>query len=146
MINIIFCCSYEGYCEKSKNDVNVNIHHAKTIFGCLAKMKIDSRQIGKYQVVEFIVCHTHVTSSPNKSHLHRSHRKLTPTQSAEIDLADSYGIAPKASCDMMARGVGGRENLGFIPWDRRNYLRTRRTTQMRREILVVFLNIFNVCN
>ena len=41
MINRIFCCSCEGYCEKSKNDVNVNIHRAKTRFGCLAKMKID---------------------------------------------------------------------------------------------------------
>ncbi|KAK0581622.1 hypothetical protein LWI29_016007 [Acer saccharum] len=114
-----------GYREKNKKDINVKIHRAETRFGCLAKMKIDCRKIGKYQVVEFIAHHTHVTSSPNKSHLHRSYRKLTPTQSAEIDLANSCGIAPKASCDMMARGVGGRENLGFIPRDCRNYLRTR---------------------
>ncbi|TXG73183.1 hypothetical protein EZV62_001762 [Acer yangbiense] len=132
MINRIFCCSCEGYREKNKKDINVKIHRAETRFGCLAKMKIDCRQIGNYQVVKFIAHHTHVTSSPNKSHLHRSHRKLTPTQSAEIDLADSCGIAPKASCDMMARGVGGRENLGFIPRDCRNYLRTRGTTQMRQ--------------
>ncbi|KAK3198849.1 hypothetical protein Dsin_022264 [Dipteronia sinensis] len=105
MINRIFSCSYEGYPEKNKKDVNVNIHRAETRFGCLAKMEIDCRQIGKYQ--------------------------LTPTQSAEKDLADSCGIAPEASCDMMARGVGGCENLGFIPRDCRNYLRTIRTTQMR---------------
>ncbi|KAK0574482.1 hypothetical protein LWI29_024321 [Acer saccharum] len=87
MINRIFCCSCEGYREKNKKDINLKIHHAETRFSCLAKMKIDCRQIGKYQAVEFIAHHTHVTSSPNKSHLHRSHRKLTPTQSAEIDLA-----------------------------------------------------------
>ena len=31
----------------------------------------------------------------------------------------------------MAKRLGGRENLGFIPQDYRNYSRTKRTSQMR---------------
>ncbi|XP_019433945.1 PREDICTED: protein FAR1-RELATED SEQUENCE 5-like [Lupinus angustifolius] len=50
---------------------------------------------------------------------------------AEVDLAESCGITPKASCELMARRAGGRENLGFIPDDYSNYLRSKRTIQMR---------------
>ncbi|KAK1552896.1 hypothetical protein Q3G72_025285 [Acer saccharum] len=35
-----------GYREKNKKDINVKIHRAETRFSCLAKMKIDCRQIG----------------------------------------------------------------------------------------------------
>nr|KYP66793.1 Protein FAR1-RELATED SEQUENCE 5 [Cajanus cajan] len=49
----------------------------------------------------------------------------------EVHLADDSGITPKASCELMARRAGGRENLGFIPEDYRNYLRSKRTMQMK---------------
>ncbi|XP_062075158.1 protein FAR1-RELATED SEQUENCE 5-like [Humulus lupulus] len=128
--NRVFCCSCEGYREKDKRDVTVKSHRAETRFGCLARMKI-YHQNGKYHVVEFIIDHAHMTSSPSKSHLHRSQRKLTLSQASEIDLADISGIPPKASYDLMARRVGGRENLGYTIDDCRNYLQTKRTIQMR---------------
>lgn len=101
-------------------------------FGCLVKMKVDSPQTGKYCVVEFVAEHTHVTTSPMKSHLHRSQRRrVTLAQATEIDLAESSGIAPKASLELMAKRAGGRENVGFDRVDCNNYLRTKRTIQMR---------------
>ncbi|XP_062086206.1 protein FAR1-RELATED SEQUENCE 5-like [Humulus lupulus] len=93
--NRVFCCSCEGYREKDKRDVMVKSHRAETRFGCLARMKI-YRQNGKYRVVEFIIEHAHMTSSPSKSHLHRSQRKLTLAQTSEIDLANISGITPNA--------------------------------------------------
>uniref|UniRef100_A0A803QFQ4 Protein FAR1-RELATED SEQUENCE n=1 Tax=Cannabis sativa TaxID=3483 RepID=A0A803QFQ4_CANSA len=102
-----FCCSCEGTRGNDKRNVNVKRHRAETRFGCLAKMKINCRQIGKYQVVEFIAEHNHVTSSPIKSHLHRSQRRLSATQVVEIELAESSGITPKASVELMARRAGG---------------------------------------
>ena len=42
---------------------------------------------------------------------------LNPTQAVEAELADSSGIAPRASVGLMARRVGGLHNLGFIPKD-----------------------------
>ncbi|XP_062117825.1 protein FAR1-RELATED SEQUENCE 5-like [Humulus lupulus] len=128
--NRVLCCSCEGYREKDKRDVTVKSHRAETRFGCLARMKIYC-QNGKYRVVEFIIEHAHMTSSPSKIHLHRSQRKLTLAQTSEIDLADISGIPPKASYDLMTRRVGGHENLGYTIDDCRNYLQTKRTIQMR---------------
>nr|XP_048336920.1 protein FAR1-RELATED SEQUENCE 5-like [Ziziphus jujuba var. spinosa] len=86
---------------------------------------------GKYRITDFIAQHTHVISTPSKSHLHRSQRKLTFVQAAEIDIADSSGIAPKSSLELMAKRVGGYENLGFICDDYKNYLKTKRTIQIK---------------
>lgn len=77
------------------------------------KIEINSRQTSKYQVLEFIAEHTHMTSNPSKSYLHRSQRRLTPAQAAKIDLADISRITPKASYELMARRADGRENLGY---------------------------------
>ncbi|XP_060959219.1 protein FAR1-RELATED SEQUENCE 5-like [Cannabis sativa] len=129
--NRTFCCSCEGFREKDKQNDNVKCHRATTRFGCLARMKIKLHQFGKYQVIEFNAEHTHVTSSPNMSHLHRSQRRITPAQASEIEMAENSGIAPKASMELMIRRAGGHENLGFILDDCRNYIRTKRTIQMR---------------
>ncbi|XP_062100330.1 protein FAR1-RELATED SEQUENCE 5-like [Humulus lupulus] len=131
MINRTICCSCERYRQKDKRDVIVRAHRAKTRFGCLALMKVDCRQNDKYHVVEFNPEHTHVTSTPTKSHLHRSQRRLTPALAAEIDLADSSGIAPKESWELMTKSAKGRESLGITHVDYKNYLRTKRTIQMR---------------
>ena len=42
-------------------------------------------------------------------------------------MASDVGIPPKASHALMAKQVGGRDNLGFIPEDYKNYLRSKRT-------------------
>ncbi|CAL0303405.1 unnamed protein product [Lupinus luteus] len=97
----------------------------------MARIKVDCRLTGKFCIFQFIAEHKHETSTPRKTHLHRSHRKITPSLASEIYLAESSGIAPKASCELMARRVGGRENLGFIHDDYKNYLRSKRTIQMR---------------
>ncbi|XP_048323604.1 protein FAR1-RELATED SEQUENCE 5-like [Ziziphus jujuba] len=123
------CC--EGFREKDKRNINVKSHRAETRFGWLARMKINLNQTGKYHITDFIAQHTHVTSTPSKSHLHRSQRKLTFVQAAEIDIDNSSGIAPKASLELMAKRVGGYENLGFIHDDYKNYVKTKRTIQMK---------------
>lgn len=46
-------------------------------------------------------------------------------------MTHSFGIAPKASIDLLSRQAGGRENVGFIRDDYNNYLRTKRTIQMK---------------
>ena len=69
--------------------------------------------------------HTHVLASPHKHIFLRSQRSINPAQAIEAELADSFGIAPRASVGLMARRVGGLDNLGFIPEDYNNYLHTR---------------------
>ncbi|KAJ1386754.1 FAR1 DNA-binding domain [Sesbania bispinosa] len=117
MIDRVFCCSCEGYRGKDKREANTKNPRAQTRFGCLAKMKVNSRSTGKYRVTAFAAEHTHETTTPSKSHLLRSQRKITTSQASEVNLAEISGITPKASCELMARRVGGRENLEFIPED-----------------------------
>ncbi|XP_047320397.1 protein FAR-RED IMPAIRED RESPONSE 1-like [Impatiens glandulifera] len=45
-------------------------------------------------------------------------------------MASAVGIRPKVSHDLMAIQMGGREFLGFIPEDYKNYLRSKRTRNM----------------
>ena len=53
-------------------------------------------------------------------------------QAAEIDLAESSGVALNTSCELMAKRVEGCESLGFTSDDYRNDIRTKRMIQMRR--------------
>ena len=117
--------------QKAKRDANVKCHRLETRCGCLAKIKVSSRQIGKYRVTEFIAGHRHITTTPSKIYLHRSHIKLTKAQAAEVDLSESSGVRPREAMELMAKKVGGRENLGIIYDDYRNYLRTKRTIKMK---------------
>ncbi|CAL8151977.1 unnamed protein product [Prunus armeniaca] len=127
----LFVCSAEGKREKNKCDGSVKSHRAETRFGCLARMKISCRLNDKYCVTEFVPEHTHVTSSPCKTHFFRSHRNMSLAQIVEADMADSSGISPKATLELLSRQAGGRQNLGFIPVDYKNYLRSKRTREMR---------------
>ncbi|KAL3522890.1 hypothetical protein ACH5RR_015724 [Cinchona calisaya] len=131
LVDRAFCCSAEGKRAKDKRDIHVRAHRHATRFGCSAKMKVNSRQIGKYQITQLILEHNHYLSSPHKTHLHRAHRNVVSSHAVEIDMAHSVGIAPKASIELMALQAGGRENLGFIPEDYRNYLHSKRTRNMK---------------
>ncbi|XP_057794140.1 protein FAR1-RELATED SEQUENCE 5-like [Salvia miltiorrhiza] len=131
LVDRIFCCSAQGKRSHDKRDVYVKKARPETRFDCQAKLKISSRETGKLCVVQFVEEHNHYLSSPNKIHLHRSHRKIAPAAALQIQMANDVGITPKASHDLMARQVGGRENLGFIPEDYKNYLRSKRTRDSR---------------
>ncbi|KAK8565153.1 hypothetical protein V6N12_058727 [Hibiscus sabdariffa] len=58
-------------------------------------------------------------------------RTINLAQAAELEIVDRSGLAPKESVEFLARKFGGIENLGFIPKDYSNYLRTRKTKEMR---------------
>ena len=105
-------------------------HCLETRCGCLVEMKI-SCDVVKNSVVKFVSEHTHVLASPCKHIVLRSQRSINPTQVIEVELADSSGIAPRASVGLMAKIVGGLDNLGFILKNYNNYLRTRRTDEMK---------------
>ncbi|XP_020426620.1 protein FAR1-RELATED SEQUENCE 5 [Prunus persica] len=127
----LFVCFAEGKREIDKRVSNVKYHRAETRCGCLARIKISCHLNDKYRVIEFVSEHNHVTTSPSKTHLFRSHRKITLAQIAEVDMVDSSGIAPKAALEFLSRQAGGRESLGFIPDDYKNYLHSKRTREMK---------------
>ncbi|CAL2237302.1 unnamed protein product [Prunus armeniaca] len=122
----------KGKCEiDTRVSNNVKYHHAETRCGCLARMKISCNLNEKYRVMEFVSEHNHVTISPSKTHFFRSHRKITLPQIAEVDMANSSRIAPKAALEFLSRQTGGRESLRFIHEDYNNYLHSKRTREMK---------------
>ncbi|KAE8697210.1 hypothetical protein F3Y22_tig00110627pilonHSYRG00067 [Hibiscus syriacus] len=86
---------------------------------------------GKFQITEFIPDHNHALASPSKRMLLRSQRTINFAEAAELEIVDRSGLTPKESFEFLARKVGGVENLGFIPEDNSNSLRTRRTEEMK---------------
>ena len=77
-------------------------HRPETRCGCKAEMKISCRYSEKFCVVKFVSEHTHVLASPRKHIFLRSQRSINPAQAIEAELADSSGIAPRASVGLMA--------------------------------------------
>ncbi|CAL2259711.1 unnamed protein product [Prunus armeniaca] len=126
----LFICFAEGKREIDKRVSNVKYHRAETRCGCLARMKISCHLNEKYRVIEFVYEHNHMTTSPSKTHLFRSHRKITLAQIAEVDMVDSSGIAHNAALEILGKQAGRREILGFIPNDY-NYLHSKRTREMK---------------
>nr|XP_011461020.1 PREDICTED: protein FAR1-RELATED SEQUENCE 5-like [Fragaria vesca subsp. vesca] len=128
----LFVCSAKGKRGKDKRNLYVKSHRAETRFGCRARMKIKyDLKSGKYTVVEFFADHTHVTSTPSKTHRFRSHRKISIAQNVQADMAEASGLNPKETLELLSRQAGGREHLEFIPEDYRNYLRSKRTREMK---------------
>ncbi|KAG8366505.1 hypothetical protein BUALT_Bualt17G0087000 [Buddleja alternifolia] len=118
--------------SKDKRDVSVKSHRPETRNGCCAMMKVDGRFTGKFKVVSFVADHNgHDLVSPSKSHLLRSHRSINAILGSQADDMERSGIAPKAGFALMAKQAGGREQVGFIFEDYKNYLRSKRTMEMK---------------
>ncbi|XP_075633637.1 protein FAR1-RELATED SEQUENCE 5-like [Castanea sativa] len=112
----VFCCSCEGILGNDKRDDNVKCHRPETRCGCLAEMKISCRYSEKYCVVKFVSEHTHVLASPHKRIFLRSQRSINLAQAIKAELADSSGIAPRASVGLMARRVDLDDLITNIFW------------------------------
>ncbi|KAL0320529.1 UNVERIFIED_CONTAM: protein FAR1-RELATED SEQUENCE 5 [Sesamum radiatum] len=132
IIDRIFCCACQGRRAKDKRDASVKSHRPETRTGCCAMMRINGRYTRKYKVVNFIADHNgHDLVSPSKTHFLRSHRRITDVQAQQADDISSSGIAPKAGYYLMSKQMGGHENVGFIFEDYKNYLRSKRTIEMK---------------
>lgn len=97
----------------------IHIIDLKHKYGCNAMMKINIRQTDKHNV-----------ASPCKSFFGRSHRSVTVAQAAQIEMVDAAGIAQKSGYELMVRHAGGRDNLGFIHKDYKNYQQSKRSMDM----------------
>ncbi|KAH6797207.1 hypothetical protein C2S52_021761 [Perilla frutescens var. hirtella] len=137
LVDRIFCCSAQGEMRPDKRDAYVQRARPQTRFRGDAKIKVSARRRndGKFCVIQYVEEHNHYLSTPSKTHLHRSHMKIASSDALQIQMANDVGIPPKSSHALMARQVGGRENLGFIPQDYRNYLRSKRTKDVKSGIL-----------
>ncbi|XP_042505688.1 protein FAR1-RELATED SEQUENCE 5-like [Macadamia integrifolia] len=121
-----FVCSKQGLRKKDKRDADTKIPRAVTRTNCNARMGIVRIDNGQYQCNIFTEEHNHPLHLPATLLMMRSQRKVSDAHAIEIDLDDDSGIKPKAIFEYMSRKAGGKENIGFIRQDQKNYLRTKR--------------------
>ncbi|KAL8510725.1 hypothetical protein ACS0TY_017517 [Phlomoides rotata] len=132
ILDRVFCCEYQGHRQKDKRDGSYKSKRPITRTNCCAMMKINGRYSAKYKVVCFVAEHKgHDLVSPSKAYMLKSHRRVTHVQASQVDDLDYSGITPRASFTLMSKQVGGRENVGVIFEDYKNYLRSKRTMQMK---------------
>ncbi|KAL1533116.1 hypothetical protein AAHA92_33047 [Salvia divinorum] len=61
----------------------------------------------------------------------RCFRKMSNVQQTQVDVAQSCGLPPKKILDVMAKKSGRIQHLGFTHIDLKNYLRTKRTLEIK---------------
>jgi zinc finger SWIM domain-containing protein 3 len=93
-------------------------------------MKVNLCKNGAYKVSSFFTEHNHPLATLRKRIFLRSHRDFNAAHKAVADIADNVGLKPKEAYDFMAKQVGGRRHLSFLPDDYRNYLRSKRMNAM----------------
>ncbi|KAL8477595.1 hypothetical protein ACS0TY_029773 [Phlomoides rotata] len=128
ILDRVFCCECQGHRQKNKRDESYKSNRPITRIYCGAMMKFNGRYNVKYKVVCFVAEHKgHDLVSPSKAYMLKSHRRVTHVQASQVDDLDYSGITPRASFTLMSKQVGGRENVGFIFEDYKNYLHSKRT-------------------
>ncbi|KAJ0235483.1 MULE transposase domain-containing protein [Hirschfeldia incana] len=85
---------------------------------------------GRYKIVSFEQSHNHVLVRTPMKHLLKGNRAVTVSQKQHADDAEMSGISAKSIVEMMTMEVGGRENLGFLEKDYRNYIYRKRMSTM----------------
>ncbi|XP_058208256.1 protein FAR1-RELATED SEQUENCE 5-like [Rhododendron vialii] len=107
---------FKGHRKHDKRDYQTKNPRAETRTNCDALMAIKLiRQIGKYRVIDFVDIHNHPLVLSDLAHMLPSRRKISASQS---------------SYELIGKEAGGRECLGYLKVDQKNYLRTRRQNML----------------
>ncbi|KAG9453626.1 hypothetical protein H6P81_006530 [Aristolochia fimbriata] len=136
-----FVCSKEGTKKYDKRRENVKTR-AETKEGCNTFLKVSLKPNGMYKVTQFSGKHSHPVISPTKSHFLKFHRKVTEVVAAQIELASLAGIAPKQVYELQSRQARGRENLGYLHMDHKNYLRYKCQENLDINVAATILKYF----
>ncbi|XP_047961522.1 protein FAR1-RELATED SEQUENCE 5-like [Salvia hispanica] len=132
ILDVSFCCCREGFRATNNRGVTVNNPRPEIRCGCKAMMKINGRYGGRFRIVKFVEEHNHELCDPEKSYMFRCFRQMSDVQQTQVDVAQSCGLPPKKIIDVMAKEVGGIQHPGFTHIDLKNYLRTKRTLEIKQ--------------
>uniref|UniRef100_A0A2N9GWH9 SWIM-type domain-containing protein n=1 Tax=Fagus sylvatica TaxID=28930 RepID=A0A2N9GWH9_FAGSY len=127
-----FVCSKEGERGADKRREQVSFHHPISRVGCLARMTCQLQKDGMLEVVSFHEQHNHEFAPSPMKHMLRSKRKISLAQKAIGDDAEKSGISIKQTIDLLSMQAGGRENLGFLDIDYKNYVQNKRRMALKK--------------
>ncbi|KAL6290824.1 hypothetical protein ACE6H2_008334 [Prunus campanulata] len=129
---VTYCCSKEGHRRYDKRREKVSYSQPISRVGCEAHMTCLLQKNGSFKVTSFKGTHNHALIRTPMKHMLRINRCMSKAQKAHADDAEKSGIPIKATMELMSREVGGRENLGFLDKDYRNYIHKKRKTNMEK--------------
>ncbi|TXG54145.1 hypothetical protein EZV62_019401 [Acer yangbiense] len=130
----IFVCSKESFRLKDKRDSLPKHPRAETRIGCDARLSIKFNRCGnKFIVNHFEEVHNHALVTQDCTHMVPSQRKISTSQATELELAENSGIYIKNSYELIGKQAGGKESLGYIKQDIKNYLRSKKQRQLAFE-------------
>ncbi|KAM1613025.1 hypothetical protein ACFX14_001621 [Malus domestica] len=139
---VSYCCSKEGYRQKDKRREVVTYSQPISRVGCRAHMTCLLQKNGKFRVVSFEEGHNHDLIATPMKHMLKINRSMSEAQKAHANDAENVGLPIKATVDLMSIEVGGRDNLGFLDKDYRNYIHSKRKTKMKKGDVGVILQYF----
>ncbi|XP_024196151.1 protein FAR1-RELATED SEQUENCE 5-like [Rosa chinensis] len=131
VVRLVYCCSKEGY-RKTKTKGETSYSVPVTRVGCKAHMSCYRQNKGKLKIVSFERNHNHELIKTPMKHMLKINRSFSKAQKEHADDAEMSGISAKATVELMSREVGGRENLGFMEKDYRNYIHRKRRVKMEK--------------
>ncbi|XP_042990650.1 protein FAR1-RELATED SEQUENCE 5-like [Carya illinoinensis] len=105
-----------------KPNSNISKPRATTKTGCKAKVNAALNKNGKWVFTTTKNSHNHITVSPKKSRLLRSHKHLDQYSQRILELNDRAGIRMSKNFYSLVVDAGGYENLAFQEQDCRNYI------------------------
>ncbi|XP_028104217.1 protein FAR1-RELATED SEQUENCE 5-like [Camellia sinensis] len=122
-----FVCNKEGFWKVDKRDPLTKTPRAKTRTGCEAWLFVTlDVSTGKLVMIDFKEKHNHELVSPDYAHMLPFQRRIPAIQAIQLDLASESGLRLGQSFELMGREASGRQSLGFMKFDQKNYLRTKR--------------------
>ncbi|XXG52457.1 hypothetical protein AAC387_Pa03g0792 [Persea americana] len=129
-----FMCAKQGQrVEKEGGDFVSQKRVPYTRENCRAEIVVKKITSGHWVVNKFVEEHTHVLSTPRKTHMFRSHRKITPAHKKLIDAFEENNIRPANQMGLLSTQAGGSGAVGFNEQDMRNHHRDKQNAKKGRD-------------
>ncbi|XP_050379523.1 protein FAR1-RELATED SEQUENCE 5-like [Argentina anserina] len=126
---VTYCCSKEGFLKPNESK---SYSQPVTRVGCKAHITCQLQKNGNFQIVSSNASHNHDLVRTPMKHMMKINRSMSKAQKAHGDDADYSGVSIKETIELMSREVGGRENLGFLDKDYKNYIYRKRKMNMEK--------------
>ncbi|KAJ1700558.1 hypothetical protein LUZ63_000337 [Rhynchospora breviuscula] len=138
-----YVCQSEGLREKDKRDHLTKIPRAETRTNCQVFLKVKlHRDCKQYKVVSYETNHNHQLQKPEACHLIPSQREVSEIARIDILLAESSGIRPRETHELLSRQAGGVRSIGYTIDDLNNCLRDKRREAMQYGAAVAITKYF----
>ncbi|XP_042979936.1 protein FAR1-RELATED SEQUENCE 5-like [Carya illinoinensis] len=123
-------------------NINMSKPCATTKMDCKTKVNAMLNKNDKWLITTVESAHNHITISPKKTRLLRSHKRLDDYSPRILDLNDRAGIRMNKNYFSLIVDVGGFENLDFQEKDCRNFIDNARHLRWVKQVAGDALNVY----